>query len=232
MTYVDPEFFRFVGAQMVTGQAFERGNSGPATAAVGNTEAAALLTTAFGAIPMSLRRTGANSQMIPLIGVVRDDRYDAGKDVPRLYLPRATLGRSPQSADVLVRIHGDPNVNARALTDFLLKSPGIALVSAPVSIRTLAREKAAGVRSAERLVGGLAVAAILLACLGMYTATSISIQQRRRALALRSALGARPMQIAALAARGSVACSARWPRDRCVHNTGDQAATMDRCRDS
>jgi putative ABC transport system permease protein len=54
------------------------------------------------------------------------------------------------------------------------------------------------------VVSGFAIAALLLAVIGIYGLIAYVVRERRRELGIRLALGAQPMQVVALALKGGV----------------------------
>jgi putative ABC transport system permease protein len=141
---------------------------------------------------MALPAAGGPRVKPRVIGVIKDIRY-AGLDVPAsggIYIlwRQAPIGR----AYLIARVTRDPEAIAPAIAAVVREAdPSIPLAGA----RTLDAEveRSLAPRSSRfGLVGVFAVAATLLAVVGLSGALIRSVMERQRELAIRSAIGATP----------------------------------------
>ncbi len=135
-----------------------------------------------------------------VIGVVDDMIRNGLRDQtqPEIY---SLLSQSPgpsQSHEVVLRTSGDPGTLVQPLRSLVKQLSPSATVQ---SVRTM-EERVAGSLTRDRLytivlvVFGLS--ALVIMAVGLFGVLSYVVSQRRREIALRSALGARPGQIARL----------------------------------
>lgn len=144
---------------------------------------------------------GAVMTVAGVVGEVRDIDL-AVAAAPTVYLPYG-LVRWPEMT-LMIRASGDPSALASSLrTAIWSVDPDI-----PVpAMRPLGQNVAwelAGSKLNLQLVGIFALAAVLIATLGLYGITSYTVAQRTRELGIRIALGARPGGVVGLVLRRGV----------------------------
>jgi putative ABC transport system permease protein len=133
-----------------------------------------------------------------VVGVVADDRYDE-LAVP----PHPTVYMTPRQAPYgdpwyVVRTQRDP---ARAVTLLERAIEGTDSdfgISRSVSGADLLATRLARPRALAALLGALSATALLLTAVGLFGVLSAFVRERRREIALRSALGASPARLRAL----------------------------------
>jgi len=148
-------------------------------------------------------RTGA---VVQVIGVARDIRYrnmDFGS-TPFVYLPFRQFAM-PQTA-LIVRTSGSSL--AQPIRQVVAElSPGLA----PISIRQLEEAMAVGL-APQRIVafvaGSLGLIGVLLAAIGVYGVTALTVSRRSREIAVRAALGAQRAAIVRLVLRQAMSLTA------------------------
>ena len=200
---VSPGYFRAVGLPLVSGRGLTDADDGRAArVAVISLSAARAFFPGQDAVEKTME---AGGNPIRIVGVVPDERGGALRGPrPTLYLP--VTQESRRIVTLVVRAaSGSP----RAL--LLPVRRAIAAVDpvlAIVEIRPLEEmlsSTLASPRLLARLLGVFGAAALLLAAFGLYGLLSETLASRRRELALRLALGARPE----IRVRGVVAQSGR-----------------------
>lgn len=138
-------------------------------------------------------------QWMRIVGVVGDVRSAdlRADEVPAVYAPYLQREASwIRFGTLLARTRGAPEAQAAALRAALASADGSVAIGEIVSLR----ERAAAVLTQDRvllqLVGVLAGLALLLGVQGVFGVVSFAVQQRRRELGVRQALGATPLHTA------------------------------------
>lgn len=205
---VSPEYFDLLGITVLRGRLFaptERGVGAgvvvisdtvaqrfwPGGGAVGQTMrvgGAALRTTADG-LPRA-------SQPFIVVGVVRDV-HSALRAVnltySGIYLPTTT---EEANTSLVLRVQGDPDEARRTLLDALTKiDPAIGEIS---TMRMMAQVDTAVLQVLFWMAVILGSLALALTVTGLFGVLSYLIEQRRREIGVRMALGARPRDIVVL----------------------------------
>lgn len=141
--------------------------------------------------------TAAN-RWFTVIGVVGDTRYDEVAAVPKptIYLPiRQTKDGISWLA---VRTHGEPDATVSSLTAAVHAADPDMAISKIETGSDLFRATLARPRALAVLFTGLAATALLLTGIGLFGVLSAYVRERRREIAVRSALGATPSQLRSL----------------------------------
>jgi putative ABC transport system permease protein len=162
-----------------------------------------------GADPIGQRlRFGPNAPWMPIIGVVADARNRSLTEEPRPELYAPGLGTFASLAfrseiTLVARGRGDAGNLAAPIRRAVAEAGPDVAMYAFASLGDIVREARATMTTATRLMTGYALAALLLAIAGTYAVLSYLVNQRRRELALRMALGATPRAIMALVVKES-----------------------------
>jgi predicted permease len=140
-----------------------------------------------------------------IVGVVGDVRHHAltASPEPRVYdLLGDHWGRTLY---VVVRSRtADAAAAAREVRVAVASLDPEAPVFETATMAALVERSAAPHRLAAGLAGGLALAGLLLALIGVYAVAAASVAERAREIGIRAALGARPIDLLALVVRDSL----------------------------
>ena len=146
-------------------------------------------------------------QTYDVIGVMADTVYlalDADRQ-PFVYLPQAL---DPSVSAIVVRAGGDPLSLAGAVRRELRRlDPGLAMANTRSLDQSMSDSMSAR-RVVLGLIGGFAVAALALACVGLYGLMAYSVATRRRELCIRMALGAERQDVIRLVLRDGMRLTA------------------------
>jgi predicted permease len=193
---VYPGFFETAGIPMLTGRDFNDGDingSSPAKAVVNE---AFVRVVCEGTSPIGQQFEVAGTRR-EVIGVVRDSRYTdlRGETPAAMYLPFLQVNTGRGQMALYVRFAGDPGSITPQLKSAVQNiDPNMPLLD----VRTLA-EEVESVLVQERLIATLSsffgALALLLASVGLYGLLSYTVVQRTGEMGIRSALGAKRLEI-------------------------------------
>jgi predicted permease len=212
LTSATPGYLEAIGARLVRGRLFEAAdNRRDRPVAVMSASAARALMPAGDPIgeELPIELPGLRTRGRPVVaGVVSDIKY-SGLDVPpgpAVYVAWTELpaGR----AYLAVRTDGDPLAAAPAIRDILRRlDSGMPVV--PIKTLDEVVQGSVADRRARALLGGaVALLAFSVALIGLVANLVRLIRERRRELAIRSALGAAPSDAVRMVLRESLAVAA------------------------
>ena len=138
---------------------------------------------------------------VPVVGVVGDVRYSGLETDPTVdvYLPQGVF---PQAAiTLLARTTGDPLDAVSAVRERIRAVDQHAFATDIRSMEELVAGSQAERRAGTLLVAVFGALALVLVVAGVYSVITQAVVQRRLELAIRSALGAGPKRVVALAMR-------------------------------
>ncbi len=198
--FVTPDYWRAMGIPLLRGRFF-RDNEWSQQIAVVSEGAARFLWPGQDPIGRHVRGLGGGGPAFEVVGVVGE--VPAGpldQNWPTMVYTPYSFG-SPVGVSLALRTAGDPASAIRAARTILAGiDPEMALPPAQTMAQILDASIAA--RSFEmRLAMAFALAALLLATLGIYGVISFSMARRKPEIGIRIALGARPGQVMAMVLR-------------------------------
>jgi len=211
---VAPNFFTAMEIPLLLGRSFTAQDGGDAPHVAIVTEAFARRYFA-GATPVGRRfRFGANpnagASEIEIVGVARNAKYTTLREAEpvTIYLPAAQMP-DDGVANYYVRTAGQPTAMSLAIRHAIRQiDPTLPVIDFRTEEQQIERRNAQ-----ERLFAQLSsffgIAALVLACVGLYGLMSYLVIQRTGEIGLRLAVGARPAQVLRMVLRESltlVAC--------------------------
>jgi predicted permease len=201
---VAPGHFRTLRIPLLAGRDFsDRDAAAGSRVAIVNETLARTFWPGDDALGQRLRplRAADASEIIEVVGVVRDTKYVTLGEAPRPFLYRPLSQAYTPRLTMLVRSANPPESAAAAIRqavrelDSTLAVFNVALLSDAMSVSLLPAQ------IAGTLLGGLGILALALAALGVYAVLSFLVRSRTPEIGLRVALGATPRAVAALVVR-------------------------------
>jgi predicted permease len=193
---VDPSYFRTLGVALLAGRNFDERDAGYRSVIINRSFAIEV----FGSLAVLGRRMHSGDkdehgqlQWLEIVGVVADTLDgDLAQPPGRVaYAPFSSEYRMHGDSFALVaRGPGDPRGLLEALVGAVRQAqPGAAVYDAAV-LRALSYGSYWRQRSLERVLGLLALVALVLAAIGLFGVTSYTVAERSLELGIRRALGA------------------------------------------
>lgn len=191
---VSPEYFETVGVPIVAGRAFTSADrqDGAPVCIVNQTMARSLW--GGDAVGRQMRITDANITC-EVVGIAGDAKYQDVREEPQPYLYRPLLQHLTPVVTMWARTEGDPAAVLQAVRrEVQSLDDNLPLVQ----VETV-RQRLAGTLWAPRLAAVLisvfGLLALVLAATGIYGTLAFSVENRRREIAIRMAVGGRPRDI-------------------------------------
>jgi putative ABC transport system permease protein len=187
---VDHHYLETVGIQLVKGRNFYPDNPGDSSYVLINETLAGQLNWSE-PLGKTLTRGGTRYN---IIGVVRDFHYESLRDpiTPLIFTLR------PDKLYILVRLAGNRYHEALEY----MKSQWKEITGSPSMTHMMVDDSYRNLYTTEARFGkvmlSFALLAILLACLGLFGLTAISVAQRTKEMGIRKAMGANPLRLSLL----------------------------------
>jgi putative ABC transport system permease protein len=193
---VTPDYFAAMGIEMTTGRAFRVSDdeTAPRVMIVNNAFARRYFP---GSSPIGhqMKFVGDDKTIVEIIGEVADTRTEAlsAQAEPELYFPFWQMGAFSKS--LILRTTTDPKTLMSLVRRELSSVDPTASVEHMQTMEQIRSASVAPRTFAMNLLGGFAVAATLLALVGIYGVLSLSVGSRTKELAVRKAIGAQSHEI-------------------------------------
>jgi putative ABC transport system permease protein len=196
---VSQDYFDVMGMTIAEGRAFREtdGPEAPRVAIVNETLAKRYYADR-NPVGAFLAFAGSRDKPLTIVGVVADTRTDdlSRRAEPEIYLPYWQSGAF--SKHLVVRASGDPSALAALVRAQLRSLDPTSAVERLTTMAQIRSESVAARTFAMRLLMGFAIAATLLALVGLYGVLSLSVSSRLKEMAVRKAIGAQAHQIVRL----------------------------------
>ena len=193
---VTSDYFSAMGIQLVEGRGFrETDDADTPRVAVVNRAFAQRYFSGASAVGRQVRFRGDTKNTIQIVGIVADIRVEAlsRRAEPEVYLP---LWQSRAfSKHLIVRTASDPRALAARVRSELHDVDPTAAVEHVKTMTEIRQESVAERTFAMYLLTGFAIAATLLALVGLYGVLSLSVGARIKEIAVRKAIGAQGREI-------------------------------------
>ena len=196
---ISEDYFDVMGMRIAEGRAF-RSTDGPDAprVVIVNATLAKRYYADRNPIGARLAFAGSSDKPLEIVGVVADTRTEELSKTaePEIYFPFWQSGAF--SKHLVVRAAADPTALASLVRRELRAIDPTSAVEKITTMAEIRRESVAQRTFAMRLLIGFAIAATLLALVGLYGVLSLSVNSRTKELAVRKAIGAQRHQIVQL----------------------------------
>ena len=202
---VGPGYMAALGVPIVAGQEFTAQDITAGDSVIVSQKLASRLWPGRGAVGEWIRE-GQDGRPFRVIGVAADVKHHMLGEAPREYLYRPLLDREYADAVTLVvRTAGDPAMFLSAVQD---QVRALDASLPPGTVKTMAQRMEMPLWPARTAAGFLGVCgtlALVLATVGLFGMTYLTVSQRTREFGIRAALGAAPGRVMGLVLREGIA---------------------------
>jgi predicted permease len=149
----------------------------------------------------------ANPHPFEVVGIVRDVRqYGLDQDPdPQVFVDARQLPPGNPSPYFALRVDGDPTGYVSSVREAVRELDSSAVVDNVATMQQVVSNGLSRPRLFAVLAAAFAIVGAFLAAIGVYGVTAYSVTQRTRELAVRLALGARPVELLVVVIRQGVA---------------------------
>lgn len=196
--YASPEFFRAMGITILQGRAFDETDRNASVAVL--SQKAAQLIWPDDPNPIGREFFGEDDKLKRLVGIVGDVRATLSvASPPHAYYPY--WQRVPGDVTMVIRTTATPDLLAARIRAALHAEDPQLPIAAIESVDDIVNRVVAQPRFQSLLVAAFAIAALLVASLGIYGIVAYSVTRRRAELGIRLALGAKRANVLMLIVR-------------------------------
>jgi predicted permease len=198
---VQPEYFRTLGVPLVQGREFTKLDNAAAPRVVNEAFAKKMLP---GQDPLGKTfQTDRSGPKIQIVGVTGTGKYMFLYEPPQPYIYFPLAQKYPSSATLLVYSEGDPQGLVAAVRE---EAQQLDSTLPLYDVTTMDSHVRCGkpllpARLGAMLVGTFGLLGLILASVGVYGVIAYSVSQRTQELGIRTALGARPLNVITMVLR-------------------------------
>jgi putative ABC transport system permease protein len=160
------------------------------------------------AVGKQLYEGGDTTQAVTVIGVVGDVKYDGLQAVGDDVFVAVSQGAGGNALYAIVRTPTDPLALARPMQPVLQEIDPTLLLTEVATMQSLLADSLGGERHWASVIAGFALAAVLLAALGVFGVLAYHVANRTREIGIRQALGADDRRIVRMVLQRGLTCAA------------------------